>query len=103
MNIILVGFMGTGKTVVGRRVAERLGRPFFDADALLEKESGRSIAEWFEKKGEAAFREEEARILRTLGGKTNVVIAAGGGALLREDNRRALTREGRAPRIRPTT
>lgn len=79
--IFLVGFMGTGKTVVGRALAERLGVPFADLDARVEAEAGRSVAALFEEEGEAAFRAREARALRTLEAAfpQGLVVATGGG------------------------
>jgi shikimate kinase len=92
-RIVLVGFMGSGKSAVGRRLARRLGYRFEDMDARIEARAGRTIAEIFAEQGEAAFRaleEEEARALR---GAREVVVAAGGGAFARPRTR-ALLREG---------
>jgi shikimate kinase/3-dehydroquinate synthase len=92
-RIVLVGFMGSGKSAVGRRLAQRLGYRFEDMDARIEARAGRTIAEIFAEQGEAAFRaleEEEARALR---GVREVVVAAGGGAFA-EPRTRALLREG---------
>lgn len=82
--------MGAGKSRVGALLAERLGLPFVDADAALEADSGRSIAALFAGEGEAAFREREALTLRTLLEGAPAVIATGGGAVLRADNRALL-------------
>lgn len=78
--------MGTGKTVVGRLLAERLGYDFFDTDQVVEKETGRKISEIFEKEGEPAFRLLEKKILLRGLGRKNIVIATGGGAVLDPDN-----------------
>jgi shikimate kinase len=88
-NIALAGFMGTGKSTVGRRVAARLGWPFVDADAVIETRTGRSIPAIFADEGEAAFRRLEAQVCRELATQPGHVIATGGGALLDPDTRAA--------------
>jgi shikimate kinase len=93
-NILLVGYRGTGKTTVGRLLAGRLGRPFADADDLIEAAAGRSIAAIFAAEGEPGFRDREAAALADLSARTGWVIATGGGAVLREANRRALKTGG---------
>lgn len=88
MNIILVGFMGTGKTKVGRELARVLSWAFLDTDEIIEKELGLSIAEIFSSYGEKFFRRKEAEVIKKLVDKTDrTVVAVGGGAVLREDNR----------------
>lgn len=89
-NIVLTGFMGTGKSVVGRAAARALGRPFVDMDAVLEERLGMSIADCFATRGEAAFRRAEAELLRELAGREGLVIATGGGALVPPANRQLL-------------
>ncbi len=90
-HIVLVGLMGVGKTTVGRRVANRLQRPFVDADDALEAMAGASVREVFERDGEDAFRQLESRVLgELLGAPQPTVIAAGGGVVLRPENRRRL-------------
>lgn len=84
--ILLVGFMGTGKSAVGRALAERLGRPFVDVDALVEAASGRSIAELFAGVGEAAFRDAESAAAAAAVRVPGAVIACGGGILERTAN-----------------
>jgi len=85
--------MGSGKTTVGRRVARRLDRPFRDADEELEARSGRTVREWFELEGEVAFRDAEAATLAALlDSEEPLVIAAGGGVVIRPENRAALAR-----------
>ncbi|WP_299028978.1 3-dehydroquinate synthase [uncultured Thermanaerothrix sp.] len=88
-RIILTGFMGTGKTTVGKIVAERLGVPFVDLDEEISRRAQRSIAEIFDREGEAAFRALESRILREIleVKHENVVLATGGGTLLSPSNR----------------
>jgi shikimate kinase/3-dehydroquinate synthase len=93
-NLVLTGFMGTGKTRIGREVARRLGRPFVDMDAEIEARSGKPIPRIFAKDGEAAFRRMEADLCQELGSQTGCVIATGGGALLDVANREAMMRGG---------
>ncbi len=93
-NIILTGFMGTGKTTAGQAVAERLGRWFVDMDAVIERRAGKPVSAIFRDEGEPAFRRLEAELCRELARERNLVIAAGGGALIDEENRRALGESG---------
>lgn len=90
-RIVLVGFMGAGKTTVGRELARQLGWRFEDIDARLEARTGTSIAALF-RQGEAAFRAEERREARSLALLTHCVIAAGGGAFAEPATREALCR-----------
>jgi len=78
-NIALIGFMGTGKSTVGRLVAEQLKFDLLDTDALIEERSGKKITEIFAKNGEAAFRELESQLVAELAKRTRVVISTGGG------------------------
>ncbi len=94
LNIVLIGFMGTGKTAVGRRVAARLGRPFIDTDALIEARAGRSIARIFAEDGEEAFRRLEAEVVAEASARSGAVIATGGGVVLRPENMARLRRSG---------
>jgi shikimate kinase len=93
-NLVLTGFMGTGKTSVGRIAGERLHMPFVDVDAEIEAREGQAVAEIFRARGEAYFRDVESAVVRALAGRTGVVIATGGGALLRAENRAALAGTG---------
>lgn len=93
-NLVLTGFMGTGKTTVGRGVARRLGRPFVDMDAVIAERAGRTIPEIFRELGEAAFREMEHSLCQELAARQGLVIATGGGALVDPLNRDALARTG---------
>lgn len=94
-NIILTGFMATGKTTVGRLLAQRLGYDFVDTDELIEARSGQSIAEIFREKGEAAFRGMEAAIARELAEQEGLVISTGGRLMLDAANAAALSKRGR--------
>ncbi len=94
-NLVLLGFMGTGKSAVGRRVAALAGAPFFEMDAELERRAGKSIARIFAEDGEPAFRDLESRLAEEWGQKEGAVISCGGGAVLREENLRALGANGR--------
>ncbi|MHB8732478.1 MAG: 3-dehydroquinate synthase [bacterium] len=94
LNVVLIGFMGTGKTAVGRRIAERLGRPFVDTDTIIETREGRTIARIFAEDGEPAFRGLEAAAVAEAGASHGAVIATGGGVPLRPDNMRHLRRQG---------
>ena len=93
-NLIITGFMGTGKTAVGREVAQRLGREFIDMDALIEAREGMKAAEIFRQRGEAYFRCLEAALCRELATRSGLVIATGGGALIPETNRELLSASG---------
>ncbi len=93
-HIVLVGFMGTGKTVVGKQLAERLGRDFLELDEMIEKKEGCSIREIFEKRGEPYFREVEKEVIKEAIRKRHVVISAGGGAIIDEENLGNLKRDG---------
>ncbi len=93
-NIVLIGFMGTGKSVVGRLLAQRLGRPFVDLDARIEQEAGQPIRKIFAALGEAAFRIREAQMIQRVTEQAGQVIATGGGAVLDDSNVAALRRVG---------
>jgi shikimate kinase len=85
-NIVLVGFMGTGKSCVGQFLARQLGWQFIDLDEQVEQTVGMSIAEYFEKFGEAAFRDQESAAVAAVAAKSQVVLATGGGVVLRQKN-----------------
>lgn len=85
-NIVLVGFMGTGKSSTGRILAERLGREFVDMDAVIESREGRTISRIFAESGEPYFRSLERSLTRELAARENLVIAPGGGIVLNPDN-----------------
>ena len=93
-NIILTGFMATGKSSVGKALASHLGYDFVDTDMLIESRTGMTVAELFEEKGEAAFRKMEAELARELADKSGLVIATGGRFMLDGDNAAVLGKTG---------
>jgi thiamine-phosphate diphosphorylase len=93
-RIYLVGFMASGKTSVGLRIAERLGMPFVDLDAEIERTAGKTVRVLFEESGEAAFREREAAFLTGTESLPAAVVATGGGSFVGEGNRRTIARLG---------
>lgn len=92
--VILTGFMATGKTEVGRRLARSLARPFVDLDGLVEAASGKSVADIFASEGESRFRELERAAVEKACLMSDAVVATGGGTLLDADNRRRLSAAG---------
>ena len=94
LNIVLVGFMGTGKTSIGRRLSTQLRMRYVDTDDIIERDSGRRISEIFEQDGEAAFRELESEAVRKVSNLYNYVISTGGGVVLKEANMAELKRNG---------
>ena len=93
-HLILTGFMGTGKTEVGRRLARALGRTFVDTDRLVEAKAGRSVAAIFAADGEAGFRALERSAVAEACALPDAVISTGGGALVDPENRRRLAEAG---------
>ena len=93
-NLTITGFMGTGKTTVGRILAERMGRRFVDMDEQIEAEFGKPIAQIFADDGEEVFRQAEARLCQALAGETSLVIATGGGALVSDENLQNMAASG---------
>lgn len=93
-NLILCGFMGCGKTTVGRRLARLTGRRFVDMDAFIEEEAGMRVKEIFDRYGEADFRRRERESCAALAAAEGLVIAAGGGALTFPENAAALAATG---------
>jgi len=89
-NLVLIGFMGTGKSTAGRQCARILDRPFLDTDALLVERAGKPIPQIFAEDGEAAFRDWERRIVAEVAGQGDKVISTGGGAMLNPDNARVI-------------
>lgn len=93
-NVFLIGLMAVGKSTVGRLLSEELQLPFFDTDRVVEERAGAEIAWIFDVEGEAGFREREHQAVDELTQREGVVLATGGGVILREDNRRNLAERG---------
>lgn len=93
-NLILIGFMGTGKTSLGKLLANRLGRGFVDLDQKIEREAGMTIPKIFELHGEKYFRELEKKAVREVSGRRNLVIATGGGTVKDAENVSLLKNSG---------
>jgi shikimate kinase len=93
-NLILVGMMGAGKTTVGRLLARRLKRVYYDSDEEIERRCGVRIAVIFDIEGEAGFRARESQVIAELCALEGIVLATGGGAVLAEANRRCLATRG---------
>ena len=85
-SIALIGFMGVGKTVVGKVLAKKLNREFVELDSLIERKAGKPIPEIFEQDGEVAFRDLEIEVTKEVSGNKNQVIACGGGIVLNKIN-----------------
>jgi shikimate kinase len=92
-SVALIGFMGTGKTAVGKLLAQKLGKEFIELDALIEQKAGKTIPDIFRQDGEMTFRELEIEITKGITGKRNAVIACGGGIVLNAINIERLRRE----------
>ncbi|MDD4239750.1 MAG: shikimate kinase [Desulfotomaculaceae bacterium] len=93
-NIVLIGFMGTGKTSVGRRLACRLKCEFIDTDAEIERLMGKTVTQIFARDGVVRFRSEEELLVKRLAGREDLVIATGGGLVLNPANLRLLKENG---------
>ena len=93
-TVVLVGLMGCGKTAVGRALAAQLDAPFVDSDAEIETAANATIAEVFERDGEAFFRDREAEVIARLLRGAPCILSTGGGAFLAERNRAAISRDG---------
>lgn len=93
-NIYLIGLMGAGKTTIGRQLARALKWPFYDSDKAIEESTGVDIATIFEFEGEEGFRDREQKMIQQLTQKNGIVLATGGGAILREQNRTLLKENG---------
>ena len=94
MHIILIGYRGTGKTSVGRKLAEKLKLPFYDTDQMIIDRIGKTIKEWVEEKGWESFRQEEKAVIRVISSLDCGVIALGGGAVMDPGNREVLRQKG---------
>jgi shikimate kinase len=93
-NIVLTGFMGTGKTAVGKLLSQKLGFILIDVDTEIEKEQKTTITDIFNRLGEAAFRDMESAAIKRLSSMTKVIVSTGGGAVLRAENMDILRRHG---------
>jgi shikimate kinase len=93
-NIIITGFMGTGKSVIAKKLARKLKMDFIDMDQIIEKDQGMSISDIFTRYGENYFRAQENKLVKELSQKENTVIATGGGTLLSSDNSEMLGQAG---------
>ena len=93
-NIVITGFMGTGKSAAAKELARKLGMKFIDMDQIIEERQGTSISDIFDRYGENYFREQENELAKELSQKENMVIATGGGTLLSSDNARRLGQAG---------
>jgi shikimate kinase len=94
MNLVITGFMGTGKSVVGKIVAQKLGWQFFDTDEIIEQETGIKIPDIFARKGEPYFRDLETKTAKLLSLLYKSVISCGGGMVLKSENMDELERTG---------
>lgn len=93
-NIVLTGFMGTGKSTVGRTLAQRLGLVFVDTDVEIEKITGKSVYDLFQKHGAIRFYSEEALVVKKISAREGLVIATGGSTVLNNENLRLLRKNG---------
>jgi len=94
MNVYLIGYMGSGKSTVGRKLASRLNLRFTDLDQLLEERGGMTIPQWFEQKGEADFRVKEQAALEEISNQSGLVIATGGGTACSDTNLSLMGKSG---------
>ena len=93
-NIVLLGLMGSGKSAIGRTIAKKLGRRFIDTDRLIERKTGKTIAEIFEQEGETTFRKTEKEIVKKVSQYIGIVIATGGGVVKDPENFKHLKESG---------
>ncbi|KAF3981625.1 MAG: shikimate kinase AroK [Methylococcales symbiont of Hymedesmia sp. n. MRB-2018] len=93
-NIYLIGLMGAGKTTIGRQLAKSLQLPFYDSDKAIEEQTGVDIATIFEYEGEKGFRTREQKMINELTQLSGIVLATGGGVILKESNRQMLKNNG---------
>lgn len=101
-NIVLIGFMGTGKTAVGRVLARELGVEFVDTDEEVERVTGKTVVEIFSRYGATRFRSEETLAIKKLSAQKGLIIATGGGAVLNPENVDALKENGVLVLLRST-
>lgn len=93
-NIILCGFMGSGKTLIGKKLAKKLDREFCDMDRYIENAQGKKVSEIFAQSGEQAFRKIENETVKQISKKKNMIIACGGGTILSEENVKEFNKSG---------
>ncbi len=93
-NIILVGLMGAGKSTIGRSLAKALHKDFYDSDRVIEERTGVDISTIFEIEGEQGFRDREEQVIKELCELDNIILATGGGCVLRENNRSNMKKSG---------
>lgn len=93
-NVIFTGLMGAGKSTIGRLLAKRRRMAFFDSDRVIEANMGVNIPTIFAIEGEGGFRDREQEVIKELASQSNIIIATGGGSLLREENRQCLAQSG---------
>ena len=93
-NIVLIGFMGSGKTEIGKRLADKLGYTFMDTDSIIEKKMGKSISGIFQEDGEEHFRGLEAGVVKELSGIRGCIISTGGGMVVNRENILNLKKDG---------
>lgn len=93
-NIYLIGLMGVGKTTIGRQLARSLKRPFFDSDKAIEEKTGVDIPTIFEYEGEEGFRQREMKVIKQLTEESGIILATGGGAVIKQQNRELLKANG---------
>ncbi len=93
-NIVLVGLMGAGKSTIGRNLAKQLNKEFYDSDRIIEERTGVDIATIFEIEGEQGFRDREEQVIKELCEMDNIVLATGGGSILRKTNRNNMKNYG---------
>ena len=94
-NIVLIGFMGTGKSTIAKHLSRRYGMEIVEMDREIEEREGMRIPEIFEQKGEKYFRERETNLLKEIQNYSNKIISCGGGAVLREENVKEMKRNGK--------
>ncbi|MDD4203148.1 MAG: shikimate kinase [Candidatus Omnitrophica bacterium] len=93
-NIVLIGFMGTGKTAIGQMLAQTLGVKYVSTDDVIEEKAGKKISDIFQQDGEPSFREMECNVVKELSGKNDIVIDTGGGIVLNPNNIHLLRKNG---------
>jgi len=101
-NIILVGLMGAGKSTIGRKLATLMNKEFYDSDRVIEERTGVDIATIFEIEGEQGFRDREEQVIAELCQKENIILATGGGVILRENNRKIMAQSGHVVYLKTT-